>query len=85
MCKVVQRLVDRRDRSRHKAAARFDGPGCCLALPGPAELAIALARRPPDAVISPATEERWLICAGHLEDGTMLMIDGTRRLAVTCS
>jgi len=36
-------------------------------------------------LMSVLTEEGWLICAGHLEDGTMVLFDGARRLAVTCS
>jgi hypothetical protein len=42
--------------------------------------------RPFDGQLMPVlTEEGWLICAGHFEDGTMLLFDGTRRVAVTCS
>lgn len=32
--------------------------------------------------MSVLTRERWLISVGHLEDGTLLPLDGTRRLAV---
>lgn len=36
-------------------------------------------------LMSVLTGERWLICADHLQDGTLLPLDGTRRLGVACS
>lgn len=36
-------------------------------------------------LMSVLTGERWLICVGHLGDGTLLPLDGTRRLAVACA